>query len=114
MYGNETKRFYNSHYPLFPGTFPTSDNSKLKYLYSNIPEQQWLEDIWFGKLKEVIDRYDPDMIWFMAELYFTYKQKFCAYFNKTDERGNLDKTGLILDVPASPDEISVVYKVELE
>lgn len=54
------------------------------------------------------------MIWFMAELYFTYKQKFCAYFNKTDERGNLDKTGLILDVPASPDEISVVYKVELE
>lgn len=91
MNGNETKRFYNSHYPLFPGTFPTSDDSKLKYLYGNIPEQQWLEDIWFGKLKEVIDRYDPDLIWFDSWLNCipdTYQQKFCAYyFNKADERG---------------------------
>lgn len=90
MKGKETKRFYNSHYPFFSGTFPTSDDSKLKYLYGNIPEQQWLENIWLGKLKEVIDNYDPDLIWFDSWLNCipdSYQQKFCAYyFNKADER----------------------------
>lgn len=77
------KGFGNSHYPLFEGMPPTSTDDELKYLYGNIPEDQWLEEIWFGKLKEVIDKYQPDIIWFdswLDQIPENYRQKFCAYY----------------------------------
>ena len=61
---NRKQAFRKSHYPFFEGMPPTSEDEKLKYLYGNIPEDQWLEEVWLGKLKEVIDNYQPDIIWF--------------------------------------------------
>lgn len=88
---NTWRAFEHSHYPLFEGTPPTMDDSKLNYMYGNIPEEQWLEEVWFGKLKEVIDNYQPDIIWFdswLDQIPENYRQKFCAYYlNEAEKMG---------------------------
>ncbi len=75
--------FSKSHYPLFEGMPPAEDDPELNYLYGNIPEDKWLEEVWFGKLKEVIDKYQPDIMWFdswLDDIPEPYRQKFCAYY----------------------------------
>ena len=76
---------------------PTSDDEKLKYLYGNIPEEQWLKEVWFGKLKEVIDNYQPDIIWFdswLDQIPESIRAEFAAYyFNEADK---LDKEVVII------------------
>jgi alpha-L-fucosidase len=88
---NIGRAFGNSHYPLFDGQAPTLDDSKLNYMYGNIQEDQWLEEVWFGKLKEVIDKYSPDIIWFdswLDQIPEAYRQKFCAYYlNEAEKQG---------------------------
>ncbi len=88
---SDEKTFSNSHYPLFEGMPPTSDNPELKYLYGNIPENEWLEKVWLGKLKEVIDNYQPDIIWFdswLDQIPESYRLKFCAcYLNEAEKWG---------------------------
>lgn len=87
--GNMRFRFRQSHYPLFPGMPPAMDDQELNYLYGNIPEEEWLEKIWLGKLKEVVDNYQPDIIWFdswLDQVPDTFRRRFCAYYlNKADE-----------------------------
>lgn len=89
--GNRKQGYRNSHYPFFTGMPPTSDDEKLKYMYGNIPEEQWMEEIWMGKLKEVIDNYQPDIIWFDSWLDQIPEQKraeFAAYYlNEADKLG---------------------------
>ena len=83
--------FRNSHYPYFEGMPTTSDDEELKYLYGNIPEQQWLEEVWFGKLKEVIDQYQPDIMWFdswLDRIPEEYRLKFSAYYLNEAEKWN--------------------------
>jgi alpha-L-fucosidase len=83
------RQFRNSHYPPFEGMPPTSDDPELKYLYGNIPEAKWLEEVWFGKLKEVADTYHPDIMWFdswLDEIPETYRQKYCAYYLNQAEK----------------------------
>ncbi len=84
-------RFWKSHYPLVDGSPQTLNDPELNYLYGNIPEDKWLEEVWFGKLKEVIDSYQPDIIWFdswLDEIPEEYRQKFCAYYlNEADKLG---------------------------
>ena len=88
---NPTRAFRNSHYPLFEGMPPAYDDEKLNYLYGNIPEEKWLEEVWFGKLKEIVDKYQPDIIWFdswLDQIPENYRQKFCAYYlNEADKLG---------------------------
>jgi alpha-L-fucosidase len=79
----EEKLFHDSHYPLFPGLPPASSDPKLSILYGNISQPEWLETYWFGKLKEVIDGYSPDIIWFdswLDRIPEEYLKKFCAYY----------------------------------
>ena len=79
----DEKEFANSHYPLFEGMPPTTDDPELNMLYGNVEEDQWVEEVWLGKLKEVIDKYHPDIIWFDAWLDLipeTKQQEFCAYY----------------------------------
>lgn len=85
------RHFRHSHYPPFEGMPPASDDPELKYLYGNMPEDQWLEEIWFGKLKEVADKYRPDIMWFdswLDQIPENYRQKYCAYYlNQAEEWG---------------------------
>ncbi|MDC1105515.1 alpha-L-fucosidase [Prolixibacteraceae bacterium] len=86
-------KFNHSHYPFYPGTPPTSDDQELKYLYGNMPEAEWNEKVWFGKLKEVIDTYQPDIIWFdswLDQIPEDYRKKFCAYYLEEAKKWNKD------------------------
>ncbi len=86
-------RFEDSHYPYLPGTATASNDPKLRLLYGNIPEAQWLETIWLGKLKEVIDNYQPDIIWFdswLDKIPEQYRQAFCAYYLNAALKWNRD------------------------
>jgi alpha-L-fucosidase len=84
-------QFRNSHYPLYPGTPPTLDDPELNYLYGNLPEASWLEELWFAKLTEVIDQYSPDLIYFDSWLNYipdSMRLKFCTYYlNHAREKG---------------------------
>ncbi len=118
---NVGRTFRNSHYPLFEGMPPTIDDPELNYLYGNIPEEKWLEEVWFGKLKEVIDKYQPDIIWFdswLDQIPEEYRQKFCAYY--LNEAEKLGKEVVIVrkqdDLPldCSIDDLEKSRKNELE
>jgi len=89
---SEGHEAYNwSHYPYVRGMPTSSEDPKLQLLYGNIPEDQWLEEIWYGKLKEVIDQYQPDIIWFdyvLDQIPEEYRQKFSAYFLNEAEKLN--------------------------
>ncbi len=84
------QHFRNSHYPPFDGLPTTSDDPELVQMYGRMPEEQWLEQMWLGKLKEVIDQYHPDLIWFDGWLDLIPEQKrqeFAAhYFNDAAKR----------------------------
>ncbi|MGL1885130.1 MAG: alpha-L-fucosidase [Reichenbachiella sp.] len=79
---------WSSHYPSFEGLAPMSDDDELKYLYGNIPEEQWLSEVWLGKINEVVDKYNPDIIWFDAwldDIPEEYRLRMAAdYFNKAE------------------------------
>ena len=78
-----------SHFPFIEGMPPSSDDDKLKYLYGNMPEDQWLEEIWLAKLKEVIDQYQPDIMWFdyvLDAIPEAYRQEYAAYYLNEAEK----------------------------
>ncbi len=81
----------DSHYPLFESMPPSSDDPKLRMLYGKIPEEEWLPDVWLAKLKEVVDKYQPDMVWFdswLDRIPEQYRKEFCAYYlNAAEEAG---------------------------
>lgn len=79
----ENRKFRNSHFPYIRGKAPASDDPELQLLYGNLPEKEWLDRMWLGKLREVIDKYHPDIIWFDAfldQIPERYRQLFCAYY----------------------------------
>jgi len=82
---------WKSHYPLFEGMPPSSDDPELAMLYGKVPEERWIREVWLGKLEEVIDKYQPDMIWFdswLDEIPEEYRKEFAAYYlNDAAARG---------------------------
>jgi alpha-L-fucosidase len=79
----DRRAFRTSHYPYLPGLPTSSEDPELRYLYGNLPEDQWIEEVWFGKLREVIDNYQPDIIWFdswLDQIPENYRWKFAAYY----------------------------------
>ena len=87
--GSRTEGYELSHFPFFEGMPTTSEDEQLKYLYGNIPAEQWYEEIWYAKLKEVIDQYQPDIIWFdyvLDAIPEEYRQKFSAYYLNEAEK----------------------------
>jgi alpha-L-fucosidase len=82
----------------FPTWDTTKDCSNPEYsgLYGPIheegavPNEEFLNE-WYGKIIEVIDKYDPDFLWFDFALDIIkedYVKDFVAYYyNKADERG---------------------------
>jgi len=77
-------------YPRVQGWPTTSDDPKLQMLYGNMPAEKF-NRLWLAKLKEVIDKYRPDMIWFdgrLEDVPESYHKEFLAYyFNKAGEWG---------------------------
>jgi alpha-L-fucosidase len=85
------------HWFYFPTWDKTYDAGDPRYagLYGEshppdvFPDKKFL-DVWRGKLVEVVDRYDPDVIWFDFGLELIqqwYKETFLAYyFNKAAAR----------------------------
>ncbi len=80
--------YKDSHFPPNKklGTLP--EDHELQLLYGNLPKAEF-NDLWFGKLKEVIDAYEPDLIWFDSWLDHMDEEprlKFYSYyFNKAKE-----------------------------
>ena len=81
---------WNSHYPYHPDFATSSNDPELKYLYGNIPEAEF-HDYWLNQVKEVVDKYEPDMIWFDSWLDMipeNYRQQMVAHhYNRGLERG---------------------------
>lgn len=74
---------YDSHFPYIEGMPTTSNNPMLRLLYGNVTPEEFHDPIWFGELKEVIDNYDPDIIYFDSWLDLIpeeYLYKFTSYY----------------------------------
>lgn len=73
---------WDSHYPFNPEWHTSTEDEKLKWLYGNVPAEEWYP-YWLEQLEEVIDQYDPDIIWFDVWLNLIpeeYRKEFCAYY----------------------------------
>lgn len=82
---------WTGHYSGVKEHHPTLlDDPERALLYGYMPREQFC-DMWLGKLKEVIDAYEPDLIWFdswLHELPESYRQRFAAYYyNRAVEWG---------------------------
>lgn len=66
------------------------DSPEMQKLYGNMPREAWL-DMWNVKLEEVIDQYQPDLIWFdswLDRIPEKNRQEFAAYYlNAADKWG---------------------------
>jgi alpha-L-fucosidase len=118
---NPFRRFNLSHYPLIPGTAPNSNDPLLCQLYGKMPEALWLDQMWFGKLKEVIDNYQPDIIWFdswLDQIPESYRLKFCAYYlnsaKKWDKEVVIVRKQMDLPLECSVDDLERSRKNKIE
>ncbi|WP_298537411.1 alpha-L-fucosidase [uncultured Algibacter sp.] len=86
--GNENPK---SHYPYLEGMPTSSNDPELQLLYGNMDHEKWYNEIWFPKLKEVIDKYNPDIVWFdyiLGDIPEKYRLKFAAYYlNEAEKKG---------------------------
>lgn len=73
---------HDSHYPWNEDFATTSDDPLLKKLYGNLSEEEF-NAYWFDQIKEVVDQYDPDIIWFDSWLNIIpehLREEMCAYY----------------------------------
>jgi len=92
--GKEVK---NSHYPYFEGMPPSSNDPDLQLMYGNMESEKWYKEVWFGKMKEVIDKYHPDIIWFdyvLGDIPEAYRKEFAAYY--LNEAAKIDQEVVIV------------------
>lgn len=78
--------------PRVEGWPTTSDDPVLQFLYMNISEDLF-NDIFLSKLGEVIDKYEPDFIWFDGQLPEIREQthlNFLSYYFNKATRWNKD------------------------
>jgi alpha-L-fucosidase len=91
------KEVPNSHYPYFEGMPPSSNDPDLQLMYGNMDPEKWYKEVWFGKLKEVIDKYHPDIIWFdyvLGDIPEAYRKEFAAYY--LNEAAKKDQEAVIV------------------
>ena len=79
-----------SYFPYNPKMPTSSEDSLLSIMYGNIPKEQFYRN-WLGELKEVVDNYSPDLIYFdgrLDKLPDTLKRQFVAYYlNHAEAKG---------------------------
>ena len=79
-------------YPRVDGWPTTSNDPRLQLLYMNVPEELF-NRIFQAKLGEVIDKYQPDLIWFdgqMTQIKEPYHLQFLAYYLNDARRTGRD------------------------
>jgi len=80
-----------SHYHYFANMPPSSDDPELQLMYGNMDPEKWYREVWLGKLKEVIDHYHPDIMWFdyvLGNIPENYRKEYAAYYlNQAKKRG---------------------------
>ena len=82
-----------SHYPYFQGMPPSSNDPELQLMYGNMETTLWYKEVWLGKLKEVVDRYSPDIVWFdyvLGDIPESYRKEFAAYYLNQAQAMNKD------------------------
>lgn len=82
-----------SHYPYFKGMPPSSDDPELQFMYGNMDPEKWYDQIWLGKMEEVISKYHPDIIWFdyvLGDIPEKYRKKFATYYLNDAKKQNKD------------------------
>jgi alpha-L-fucosidase len=98
-----------SYYPYDNELFTSTEDPKLRKLYGNMPEAEFNE-YWLNLVQEVVDKYEPDMIWFDSWLDVIpedYRQKMAAYhFNAGESRDQ--EVALICKQQDMPDEMRVL------
>ena len=82
---------WTGHYSYLKRDFPSIlEDPKNAILYGYMPREKFLQ-MWKGKLIEVIDNYQPDLMWFdswLDEIPDQTKMEYLAYyFNKANELG---------------------------
>ncbi|RKD91492.1 alpha-L-fucosidase [Mangrovibacterium diazotrophicum] len=96
-YANDSTHWANSgnvgndsHFAYDPNAVTSTTDEKLKYLYGNIPADEFY-DRWLGQVNEVVDQYAPDMIWFdswLDKIPEEYREKMLAHhYNAGESRG---------------------------
>lgn len=102
----QKKRGWSGHYGTAKENYPSVLEDKDEaFLYGDMPRDEF-HAMWKGKLLEVIDKYDPDMIWFDAWLYEiddqTENEFLAYYFNHAAKKGkDVVVTCKNLDLPRS-------------
>ncbi len=98
-----------SYYRYDKDLFTSSEDPKLRKLYGNMPEEEFNE-YWLNLVQEVVDKYEPDMIWFDSWLDVIpedYRQRMAAHhFNAAQSRQQ--EVALICKQQDLPDELRVL------
>ncbi|WP_075086107.1 alpha-L-fucosidase [Mariniblastus fucicola] len=98
-----------SYYPYDKDLFTSTDDPKLRKLYGNMPEAEFNE-YWLNLVQEVVDKYEPDAIWFDSWLDVipeNYRQRMAAHhFNAAESRGQ--KVALICKQEDLPNDLRVL------
>ncbi|WP_053990120.1 alpha-L-fucosidase [Mangrovimonas sp. TPBH4] len=71
-----------SYFPYNPNMPTSSNDPELSILYGNIEKEVFYSN-WLAELKEVIDNYHPDLIYFdgkLDKIPDSYKEEFAAYY----------------------------------
>lgn len=74
---------FNSHYPYHPDLPTATKDPKLKMLFGNFDTEEEFNQYWLQQVNEVVDQYQPDMIWFDSWLNFipaSYRKEMLAHF----------------------------------
>ncbi|MFY0625809.1 MAG: alpha-L-fucosidase [Reichenbachiella sp.] len=99
----------SSHFPYHPDYATSSTDAELKYLYGNIPAEEF-HDYWLNEVKEVVDKYAPDIIWFdswLDKIPEDYLQRMVAYQANAGEKKN-QETLVVYKNKDLPREVAVL------
>ena len=82
---------WTGHYEFVKKDFPSLlDNKENAILYGYMPREEFLQ-LWKGKLTEVIDNYQPDLMWFdswLDEIPDEVKMEYLAYYFNQAQKWN--------------------------
>ena len=89
--GRNGQRNWTGHYSFVMQHFPSLlEDPERAIMYGYMPRESFL-DMWFGKLKEFIDAYQPDLMWFdswLHEIPEDLRREYLAYYyNRAAEWG---------------------------